>query len=71
MNADRKETVDSYYHMLNETDRGRRTVRTGHFNHNRREMMSFFCDVYQTAKELGLDTPLMDRINQGIGGCAN
>jgi hypothetical protein len=28
-------------------------------------MQHFFCQVYETAKELNLETPLMDEINRG------
>ncbi len=62
-------TVESYYNSLNQTDWGRRTVRYGHFNSNRQEMQHFFCQVYETAKQMNLETPLLDEINQGLGGC--
>lgn len=64
-----EQTVESYYNLLNNTEGGRRTVSYGHFNSNRKEMQHFFCQVYETAKEMNLETPLMDEINQGIGGC--
>lgn len=67
LNQPAEAVAEVYYQQLNQTDWGRRTVDTGHFNHNRAEMRRFFDQVYRTAKELGLDTPLMDQINQGLG----
>ncbi len=64
-----EKTVELYYKMLNQTEWGRRTVSYGHFNSNRQEMQHFFCQVYETAKRMNLETPLMDEINQGLGGC--
>jgi 2-dehydropantoate 2-reductase len=64
-----EQTVETYYDMLNNTEAGRRTVSYGHFNSNRKEMQHFFCQVYETAKDMNLATPLMDEIDQGIGGC--
>ena len=65
----REKAVDALYTMLNETDWGRRAVEYGHFNQNREEMKHFFCQVYRSAKELKMETPLMDEINAGIEGC--
>jgi 2-dehydropantoate 2-reductase len=64
-----EQTVQAYDEWLNKTEWGRRSVNYGHFNANRKEMQNFFCKVYETAKELNLETPLMDEINQGLGGC--
>ncbi len=61
-------TVDFYQQFLGNTLWGQRAVQAGHFQAGASDMLVFFNEVYQTAKELGVDTPVMDRINDKIGG---
>ena len=61
------QAIEFYQNWLGNTLWGQRAVQAGHFKAGGSSMLVFFSEVYQTAKELGVDTPVMDRINEKIG----
>lgn len=67
LDQDVDETVEFYQNWLGNTLWGQRAVEAGHFKAGASEMLVFFSEVYQTAKELDVDTPIMDQINERIG----
>ena len=60
------ETAREWQAVLN-SEHGRRIAKSGHLKSSPGEMKRLFLDVYETAKELKLDTPHLDRINRAIG----
>lgn len=61
------QTVEFYQNWLGNTLWGQRAVEAGHFKAGGPEIKVFFSEVYHTARELDVDTPVMDRIAGKIG----
>ena len=65
LEASVSETARQWLDVFN-SEHGRRVIKSGHFKSSPEEMKHFFLDVYETAKELKLDTPHLDRINRAL-----
>ena len=59
------ETAKQWQDVFN-SEHGRRIIKSGHLKSSPEEMKRLFLDVYETARELKLDTPRLDRIHRAI-----